>query len=45
VRARVVDAAEREELWPRLVDLNPDYDVYQEYAGPRVIPVISLDPR
>jgi deazaflavin-dependent oxidoreductase (nitroreductase family) len=45
VRARVVDAAEREELWPRLVELNPDYDVYQEQAGSRVIPVISLDPR
>jgi len=45
VRARVVDAAERDELWPLLVDLNPDYDVYQEYAGARIIPVISLDPR
>ena len=45
VRARVVDDAERAELWPRLVALYPPYAAYQRQATDRTIPVISLDPR
>ena len=45
VRARVVDDAERAELWPRLVGIYKPYDQYQQHAGDRVIPVVSLDPR
>jgi len=45
VRARVVDDAERSELWPKLVAIYGDYADYQRYAGDRIIPVMSLDPR
>lgn len=45
VTARVVDDAEREELWPQMAAVYPPYDDYQEYAGGRKIPVLSLDPR
>jgi len=45
VRARVVDDAERAELWPRLVAIYKPYAAYQRQAGDRVIPVVSLDPR
>jgi deazaflavin-dependent oxidoreductase (nitroreductase family) len=42
VRARVVDAAERAELWPRLLDLYADFATYEQWTD-RVIPVIVLD--
>ena len=45
VNARIVDEEERAELWPKLVEIYPPYEDYQEFAGPRRIPVISLDPR
>ena len=45
VTARVVDEAERAELWPKLVEIYPPYEEYQEFAGERRIPVLSLDPR
>ncbi len=45
VRARVVDDAERTELWPKLVAIYKPYAEYQKHAGDRVIPVVSLDPR
>ena len=45
VNARIVDENERAELWPKLVAIYPPYEDYQEFAGPRRIPVISLDPR
>lgn len=45
VTARVVEGAERSELWPKLVEIYPPYDEYQEFAGERRIPVLSLDPR
>ena len=45
VRARVVDEAERAELWPKLVETYPPYDDYQQFAGDRRIQVVSLDPR
>jgi deazaflavin-dependent oxidoreductase (nitroreductase family) len=44
VRARVADAAERAELWPRLVELYADFATYQETTD-RVIPVVVLEPR
>jgi F420H(2)-dependent quinone reductase len=45
VTARVVGEAERDELWPRLVELYPPYEDYQRYAGERRIQVVSLEPR
>ena len=44
VRARVVDAAERAVLWPRLLDLYGDFATYEQWTD-RVIPVIVLEPR
>jgi len=44
MRARVVEAAERAELWPKLVALYPDYDSYQSWTD-REIPVVVLEPR
>ncbi len=43
MRARVADPVEREELWPRLVDLYADYASYQSWTE-RVIPVVVLEP-
>ena len=44
VRARVLDGDERERIW-RLVNDNYDgYDVYQQRAGARTIPVVLLEP-
>jgi deazaflavin-dependent oxidoreductase (nitroreductase family) len=45
VTARVVDEAERAELWPSLVEIYPPYADYQEFAGDRVIQVVALEPR
>ncbi|WP_435770265.1 nitroreductase/quinone reductase family protein [Nocardioides sp. SYSU DS0651] len=44
VRARVVEGEEREELWPRLVDLYADFASYQSWTD-REIPVVVLEPR
>ena len=44
MRAHTADAAERAELWPRLVDLYSDYDSYQSWTK-REIPVVVLTPR
>jgi deazaflavin-dependent oxidoreductase (nitroreductase family) len=44
MRARTADAAERSQLWPRLVDLYADYDSYQSWTD-REIPVVVLEPR
>ncbi len=44
VRARVVDDAERAELWPKLVALYADFETYQATTD-RVIPVVVLEPR
>jgi deazaflavin-dependent oxidoreductase (nitroreductase family) len=44
VRPRVLDGEEREQVW-RLVNDNYDgYDVYQQRAGVRTIPVVMLEP-
>lgn len=45
VSARVVEGAERDELWPKMVEVYPSYEDYQRFAGERRIPVLSLDPR
>jgi deazaflavin-dependent oxidoreductase (nitroreductase family) len=41
-RARVASAAERAELWPRLVELYPSYGEYQGKTS-REIPVVLLE--
>ena len=41
--ARVTTPAEREELWPRIVEALPNYGQYQERTM-RVIPVVLLEP-
>jgi deazaflavin-dependent oxidoreductase (nitroreductase family) len=41
--ARTADAGERDELWPRLVDLYADYASYQTWTK-RTIPVVICDP-
>lgn len=44
MRARTAGGAERAALWPRLVELYPDYENYQSWC-PREIPVVVLEPR
>lgn len=44
VRARVAAAAERADLWPRLVDLYADFAKYAAWTE-REIPVVVLEPR
>jgi deazaflavin-dependent oxidoreductase (nitroreductase family) len=43
VRPRVAEGAERDALWPRLVEVYPPYADYQSYTERR-IPVIVLEP-
>ncbi len=43
VRARVADPEERAALWPRLVELYADFEVYQATTD-REIPVVILSP-
>ena len=43
VRARMANDAEREQYWPRLVEIYPSYAVYQKRTD-RVIPVVVLEP-
>jgi deazaflavin-dependent oxidoreductase (nitroreductase family) len=45
VHARMATAAERERLWPRLVDLYPPYADYQARSKGREIPIVVLEPR
>lgn len=42
--ARTATPDERENLWPRLVKLYPDYADYQSWSD-RLIPVVVLSPR
>jgi deazaflavin-dependent oxidoreductase (nitroreductase family) len=44
VRARVASAEERERLWPKAVEVWPDYDDYQKRTE-RQIPMVILEPR
>jgi deazaflavin-dependent oxidoreductase (nitroreductase family) len=43
VRARQASPEERARLWPRLLEVWPDYEAYQERTS-RKIPVIILEP-
>ncbi|MDP2775254.1 MAG: nitroreductase family deazaflavin-dependent oxidoreductase [Nocardioides sp.] len=44
VRARTASPEERAVLWPKLVELYADFEVYQQCTD-RVIPVVVLEPR
>jgi F420H(2)-dependent quinone reductase len=44
VRARLASPEEKARLWPRLVEMYPDYSTYQQRTE-REIPVIVLEPR
>lgn len=44
VRARTATPDERDELWPRLVELYADFENYQRWTE-RQIPVVILQPR
>ena len=44
IRAREATPEERERLWPRLVELYPDYAAYARKTS-RPIPVVILEPR
>ncbi|WP_328387798.1 nitroreductase family deazaflavin-dependent oxidoreductase [Nocardia sp. NBC_00416] len=44
VRARLADDAERDRLWPKLLELYADFDNYQSWTERR-IPVFVLAPR
>lgn len=43
VRAREAEGAERERLWARVVEVQPDYRAYERLTS-RVIPVVLLEP-
>jgi F420H(2)-dependent quinone reductase len=43
VRPRLASPEEREQLWPRLVEIYPPYGKYQTYTE-RTIPVAILEP-
>ena len=45
VRARLLDADEKAQVWPRLVEVWPNYDRYVERSGGRDLRVFRLDPR
>jgi deazaflavin-dependent oxidoreductase (nitroreductase family) len=44
VQPRVMQGAERDDLWHRVNDNYNDYASYQERAGDRIIPVVLLEP-
>ena len=44
MRAHLLSAQEKAELWPRLVKFWPNYDTYTERSG-RDLRVFRLDPR
>ena len=44
VRARLLDADEKQAVWPQLTQVWPNYDVYTERSG-RDLRVFRLDPR
>lgn len=44
VRPRLVEGAEREDLWRRVNDNYNGYETYQGRAGSRTIPVVLLEP-
>lgn len=44
VRARLLDADEKAAVWPRLLDVWPNYDRYVERSGGRDLRVFRLEP-
>jgi deazaflavin-dependent oxidoreductase (nitroreductase family) len=45
VNPRIVEGAEREEMWSLVNDNYNGYETYQTRAGSRVIPVVVLEPK
>jgi deazaflavin-dependent oxidoreductase (nitroreductase family) len=45
VNPRIVEGAEREQMWSLVNDNYNGYETYQGRAGSRVIPVVVLEPR
>ena len=45
VRVHEAEGAERDELWRLVNDNYNGYEIYQERAGGRLIPVVLLEPR
>jgi F420H(2)-dependent quinone reductase len=45
VRARLAADDERARVYPRFVELFPAYGAYEQWAAPRQIPVVILEPR
>ena len=45
VTPRIVEGAEREEMWALVNDNYNGYETYQHRAGDRVIPVVVLEPK
>ena len=43
VKGRLIDDAEREELWPRIIKMWPNFNKYSAYSGGRELRVFSLD--
>lgn len=43
MQARVVDDGEREQLWPRLIAMNPRWARFQSWTD-RTIPVVACEP-
>lgn len=41
--AREADPGERAELWPRMLELYPGYELYQQRTNGRVIPLVILE--
>lgn len=44
VRAHIATPSEREQLWPRLLELYADFADYQSWTE-RTIPVVILEPK
>lgn len=44
MRAHTADEAERDELWPRLLEVYSDFDSYQSWTE-RTIPIVVCRPR
>jgi deazaflavin-dependent oxidoreductase (nitroreductase family) len=45
VRARLATDEERARVYPRFAELFPAYGEYQQWAAPRQIPVVILEPQ
>ena len=43
VTARLLSEEEKQEMWPRIIKLWPNFNKYSEYSGGRQLRVFSLD--